>query len=90
MIIPAQDPNAGRPEAMSLRSGSSMSKATESRHRVVDSPPGMTSPSIRWSSSGRRTGDGLAADRLERAQVLGHVALKGEHADDRLHRSSSR
>ena len=31
---------------------------------------------------------GLAAGRLERAQVLGHVALKGEHTDDRLHRSS--
>src|ERR1700689_2730045 len=44
MIIPAQDPNVGRPEAISLRSGSRTSKAAESRHSVVDSPPGGVRP----------------------------------------------
>src|SRR5450755_768356 len=55
MIIPAQEPNAGRPADSILRTGSSMSKETASRQRVVDSPPGITSPSTDSSSSGRRT-----------------------------------
>src|SRR5579862_2147502 len=60
MIIPAHDPNAGSPSAISLRTGSSISKATESRHSVVDSPPGMIRPSTRSSSGGRRTGTAVA------------------------------
>src|ERR1700689_2890124 len=60
MIIPAQEPNAGRPAPISLRSGSRTSKATDRRHRVVDSPPGITRPSTLSSSSGQRTGTGLA------------------------------
>src|ERR1035441_9605017 len=60
MIIPAQHPNAGSPAAVSLRSGSRTSKATDSRHSVVDSPPGITRPSTRLSSPARRTGTGSA------------------------------
>src|SRR5262249_41849239 len=60
MIIPAQDPNAHIPEPIRLRSGSIRSKITASFHIVVDSPPGMTSPSTRSSSSARRTVPGRA------------------------------
>src|SRR5215475_6894263 len=60
MIIPAQDPNTGRPAPTRLRSGSIRSKITASFHIVVDSPPGMTSASMSSSSSARRTVTGLA------------------------------
>src|SRR5579859_3442978 len=60
MIIPAQDPNVGSPPAISFRSDSRMSTATDSRHKVVDTPPGMTRPSTRSSSAGRRTGTAAA------------------------------
>src|ERR1039457_5411443 len=56
MIMPAHDPNAGIPALIRFRSGSIRSKITASFHIVVDSPPGMTSPSTASSSSGRRTG----------------------------------
>src|SRR5258708_11169495 len=58
MIIPAQEPNAGMPELSRLRSGSIRSKITASFHIVVDSPPGITSPSTPSSSPGLRTGTG--------------------------------
>ena len=58
MIIPAQVPNIGIPSSTRLRSGSSRSKIRASLDIVVDSPPGMTSPSQASSSAGRRTADG--------------------------------
>src|SRR5260221_6339466 len=60
MIIPAQEPNAGMPAPRRLRSGSIRSKITASFHIVVDSPPGITSPSTPSSSPGLRTGTGRA------------------------------
>src|SRR6185437_12490171 len=63
MIIPAQEPNAGIPPDSRLRSGSATSKAVVSFHIVVDSPPGITSPSTADSSSGRRTLTGVAPVR---------------------------
>src|SRR6202000_966874 len=60
MIMPAQEPRAGGREDRTLRSGSSISKDAASRHSVVDSPPGMISPSTDSSSSGRRTRGGRA------------------------------
>ena len=41
----AEVARAGKPDAISFRSGSSTSNATDSRHSVVDSPPGITRPS---------------------------------------------
>src|SRR5262249_36492864 len=55
MIIPAQEPNTGSPAPTRLRSGSIRSEIAASFHIVVDSPPGMTSPSTSSSSSARRT-----------------------------------
>src|SRR6185437_14574854 len=60
MISPAHEPNAGMPPAISLRIGSSRSNAVASFHRVVDSPPGMTSPSAASISVRRRTGVAVA------------------------------
>src|SRR6266853_1555484 len=71
MIIPAHEPNAGIPPDSRLRSGSATSKAVASFHIVVDSPPGITSPSTAASSSGRRT------------QMLHDVPLQREYPDDR-------
>ena len=67
-IIPAQDPYAGRPPAIALRSGSSSPNRSASLAIVVDSPPGSTSPSTASSSSGRRTGTASAPSRAARAR----------------------
>ena len=83
MISPAQEPKAGMPPAISLRSGSSSSNAVASFHSVVDSPPGMTRPSTASISLRRRTGLRGRARLAERAHVLAHVALQGEYSDDR-------
>ena len=90
MIIPAQDPNAGIPPAIRLRSGSSMSKATASFHIVVDSPPGMISPSTAVEFLRAADRDGGRTGVFERAQMLGDIPLQGEHPDirHRVHPSS--
>ena len=81
MIIPAQVPNVGMPAAIRLRSGSNRSNVRASLAIVVDSPPGITSPSHASSSAGRRTAIGAHAEPRERAQVLADVALEREDAD---------
>ena len=81
MIIPAQVPNVGMPDAIRLRSGSNSSNVRASLAIVVDSPPGMTSPSHASSSDGRRTGWARTPSSGERAQVLADVALEREDAD---------
>src|SRR5581483_7548938 len=60
MIIPAHEPKAGMPSLRRLAMGSNRSNATASFHSVVDSPPGMISPSTRSSSAGRRTAIAVA------------------------------
>lgn len=55
MISPAQVPYTGIPPPTRVRSGSSIPKSTASLDMVVDSPPGITSPSTASSSPGRRT-----------------------------------
>ena len=64
-----------------LRNGSIMSKDVASRHNVVDSPPGMISPSTDSSSSGRRTVVARAPAAPSGPHVLADVALQGENAD---------
>ena len=64
MIIPAQEPNAGIPAAIRLRTGSINSNAVASFHIVVDSPPGMTRPSTASSSYGRLIAAGWAPAAL--------------------------
>ena len=81
MIIPAQVPNAGIPAAIRCCSGSNRSKMRASLAIVVDSPPGMTSPSQASSSAGRRTARAAKPRAVERREVLAHVALQREHAD---------
>ncbi len=90
MIIPAQQPNAGRPASTRLRTGSIRSNATASFQIVVDSPPGMTRPSTSSSCSGLRTGTAAGARGGQGAQVLGDVALQREHADERPGASAGR
>ena len=81
MIIPAQVPNVGMPDAIRLRSGSNSSNVRASLAIVVDSPPGITRPSQASSSAGRRTGWARTPSSGEHAQVLADVALEGEDAD---------
>src|SRR5215470_5767607 len=58
MIIPAHDPNTGIPAPIRSRSGGTRPKIAASFQIVVDSPPGMISPSTTSSSAGRRTATG--------------------------------
>jgi hypothetical protein len=83
MIIPAQDPNAGRLEDIEGNGKPPQRGRLPARdHQAVEA--------IELLGAAHR--DRFRADCLERAQVLGDVALKGEHPDDRscgrLHRSS--
>ena len=56
---------------------------------VVDSPPGITSPSSPSSSSGLRTSHDLGAELAQHRRVLAEVALHGENTDPRrLHPSN--
>jgi hypothetical protein len=88
MIMPAQEPNAGSPSPMSLRSGSKhvegdreppqRRRLAAGDHQPVHAVEFLRAADRRWPRPGG----------LERTQVLGHVALQGEHADDGLHASS--
>ena len=72
---------------MRARSGSRRSKARTSLSIDVDSPPGMTRPSIGLELG--RTPDRVRASApsaVRAAQVLADVALDGEHADARRDR----
>src|SRR4051812_30344304 len=55
MIIPAQVPSTGVPDCTSRLSGSASCSRSIPSVIVVDSPPGMTSPSIPVRSLGVRT-----------------------------------
>jgi len=55
-IMPAHEPNTGRPAAMRSRRGWNRPKARSSLSMVVDSPPGSTMPSTASTSVSRRTG----------------------------------
>ena len=55
MIRPAQEPSIGRARATSARSGSASPSRSIPKVIVVDSPPGITSPSRPSRSAGTRT-----------------------------------
>ena len=56
---------------------------------VVDSPPGITSPSHASSSEVRRTGSAVDPERAQRLDVLADVALEREDPDRDCHDAES-
>ena len=81
MISPAQVPSTGSPERTSSRSGSARPSRSTPSVIVVDSPPGITSPSRPSRSAGTRTRRALRADLVERLRMRIEPALESEHAD---------
>ena len=69
------------PRAAGPRSGSRRPVPSSSLSMVVDSPPGMTSPSSRARSPGMRTSTASCAEPPDSVDVLAERALQREDAD---------
>ena len=83
MIIPAQVPSTGVPERTSSRSGSASPSRSMPSVIVVDSPPGMISPSRPVEVGGHAHLARLRAELAQHARVRLEVALEREDADER-------
>ena len=81
--MPAQVPRIGVPAAASSRSGSASPSRSIPSVIVVDSPPGITSPSRPVRSAGMRTSRTSAPSSRSMRACACEVALQGEDADQR-------
>src|SRR5512133_2688492 len=82
MIIPAQVPSTGVPPRTSARNGSASRSRSIPSVIVVDSPPGITSPSSPSRSAGTRTSRGSAPSSRSLRAPLGILALEDPGADE--------